>query len=78
MYTKEQLLHIYGAAYFNETGFRLTNQSLDRITFDSYTSTYVSSRNAMHISIVDFDDNDTFEKPITINLWNINSEGWKM
>ena len=78
MYTKEQLLNIYGVAYFNETGFRLTNQALGKITFHSYTLTYISSRDTYHIAIWDFDDNDSFESPITVNLWNKHSEGWKM
>jgi hypothetical protein len=78
MYTEEQLLNIYATAYYNETGFRLTPQALDRITFDSYTLTYISSKDTYHIAIWDFDDNNTFPFPSTVNLWNKHSEGWKI
>jgi hypothetical protein len=78
MYSKEQLLDIYAAAYFNETGFRLTPQSLDRITFDSYQLTYISYVDTYYITINEFDDNDTYEFPSPINLRNKNSNGWEI
>jgi len=77
MYTNEQILNIYAAAYFNENGFRLTPQSLEKITFHSYTLNYTSSRDTFHIAIWDFDDNDTFDFSTTIHLWNVRSSGWK-
>ncbi len=76
MYTREQLLSIYGEAHFNETDHHLTSQELDKITFDGYKVTYDSGTDRMEIDIWEFDDNDSFPYPDTVVLVNKGGKGW--
>ena len=78
MYTEEQLLNIYAAAYFNETGTRLTTRALDKITFDGYKVTYDSGLDRIEIDIWEFDDNDSFPGPDTVVLINQSGKGWRL
>jgi hypothetical protein len=78
MYTAEQLTNIYAAAYFNETGTRLTQNQLDRIDFGGYKVTYDSDVDRFEINIFDFDDNDSFPGPDLITLINTRGQGWEL
>ena len=77
MYTEEQLLNIYATAYFNETGFRLTQNAIDKIEFDEYIVHYDSFNDRLTIDLVEFDDNDSFPYPKSVVLINEKGTGWK-
>lgn len=78
MYTDEQLLAIYAAAYFNETGTRLEQHQLDRIDFGDYKVTYESEVDRYTVLIFDFDDNDSFPGPDLITIINSKGQGWEL
>ena len=78
MYTDEQLLDIYATAYFNETGFRLTQNAINKIEFDGYIVRYDSFSERLTIDLIEFDDNDSFPYPDTVVLINEKNKGWKL
>ena len=78
MYTDEQLLNIYATAYFNETGFRLTQNAINKIEFDGYIVRYDSFSERLTIDLIEFDDNDSFPYPDTVVLINEKNKGWKL
>jgi hypothetical protein len=78
MYTVEQLTNIYAAAYFNETGTRLTERQKEYIEFTSFKLTYESEIDRTTILIFDFDDNDSFPGPDLVTLINTRGQGWEL
>lgn len=78
MYTAEQLTNIYAAAYFNETGTRLTNRQKELIEFTNFKVTYESEIDRTTILIFDFDDNDSFPHPDLVTLINTRGQGWEL